>query len=408
MAVPGGKVSRVLMTGPLAPFADAYRAELRKRGYTPFSTVGALRQVGRLSRWLGEGGYRASDLSEEKVEQFLAWQRAGGRHRGQWSRPGLVCLLEVLDGLGVLAVRQPAPVGSPADLLLASFERHLLVERGLTAGAVRGYLLHARRFLGDLGSGGELAGLSASEVTDAVMRKACSGVSVSAVQLFVCALRAFLRFCFIEGLLENDLSQAALPIAGRRVSSLPKGISRKDAAALLAACDRRSALGRRDYALIVVLLRLGLRRGEAARLRLDDIDWHAGELLVCGKGGREDRLPLTADVGEAIASYLHRGRPGSDRRELFLQAKAPYEPIAPRTVGSAVQRACRRAGIGEFGAHRLRHTMACEMVKAEVPLGVIGQVLRHRSLQSTAIYARVDLDQLRGLAQSWPEGGEQR
>jgi integrase/recombinase XerD len=408
MAVLGGRVCRVLMTGPLAPFAGAYRAERRVRGYTPFSTEGALRQMGRLSCWLEENGYGASELSEEKVERFLAWQRAGGRHRSQWSRPGLVCLLEVLDGLGALAVGQPAPAGSPADLLLASFERYLLVERGLTAATVRGYLLHARRFLGDLGSGGELAGLSASDVTDAVMRKARSGVSVSAVQLFVCALRAFLRFCFIEGLLENDLAQAALSIASRRLLSLPKGISRKDGAALLAACDRRSALGRRDYALIIVLLRLGLRRGEAARLGLDDIDWRAGELVVRGKGGREDRLPLSADVGEAIASYLHRGRPRSDRRELFLQAKAPYEPIAPETVGSAVQRACRRAGIGELGAHRLRHTMACEMVKAEVPLGLIGQVLRHRNLQSTAIYARVDIDQLRRLAQPWPQGGEQR
>jgi integrase/recombinase XerD len=408
MAVSGGRVCRVLMAGPLAPFADAYRAERGARGYTPLATEGALRQMGRLSCWLQANGYRASELSEEKVEQFLAWQRAGGRHRSQWSRPALVCLLEVLDGLGVLAVAQPDPVGSPVDLLLASFERYLLVERGLTAAAVRGYLLHARRFLEDLGSGGELAGLSACEVTDAVMRKARSGVSVSAVQLFVCALRAFLRFCFIEGLLENDLSRAALSMSGRRPSSLPKGISRKDARALLAACDRRSALGRRDYALIVVLLRLGLRRGEVARLRLDDIDWRTGELVIHGKGGREDRLPLSADVGEAIASYLRRGRPGSDRRELFLRAKAPYGPIAPETVGSAVQRACRRAGIGELGAHRLRHTMACEMVKAEVPVGVIGQVLRHRSLQSTAIYARVDVDQLRGLARPWPEGGEQR
>jgi integrase len=180
-----------------------------------------------------------------------------------------------------------------------------------------------------------------------------------------------------------------------------------DAKALLASCDRRSALGRRDYALLVVLLRLGLRRSEVAGLCLDDIDWRAGEVVVRGKGAREDRLPLPADVGEAVAAYLRRGRPHGDRREVFLRARAPYGPIASATVASTVRRACRRAGIAEVGSHRLRHTVACGMVAAGVPLVQIAQVLRHHSLQSTAVYARVDLDQLRTLAEPWP-GGAQR
>jgi integrase/recombinase XerD len=396
------------MTGPLAPFADAYAAELRERGYTPLTTVNELRQVGRLSRWLEARGLSASELSSDRVEEFLAWQRAGGRHRCQWSRPGLVCLLELLRGLGVLATEQPAPAGSPTNLLLASFERYLLAERGLAASTVRGYLTHARWFLEGLAPERGLSGLTAGAVTSAVLRKASSGVSVSATQFFVSGLRAFLRFCLIERVVEADLAPAALAVTGRRRSSLPKGISRADAQALLRGCDRRRALGRRDYALLILLLRLGLRAGEVASLRLDDIDWRAGELVVRGKRGREDSMPLPADVGEALASYLRRGRPSSDRRELFLRARAPYEPIASATVRSTVRRACRRAGIAELGAHRLRHTTACEMVKAEVPLERIGQVLRHRSLQSTAIYARVDLDQLRLLAAPWPEGGTGR
>lgn len=407
MARPASRVSRVVMTGPLAPFADAYAAELRKRGYTPLSTVNELRQVARLSRWLQAGGRGASELSGELVEEFLVWQRAGGRHRAQWSRPGLICLQEVLRGLGVLALEQLEPASSPTDRLLASFERYLLVERGLAAGTVRGYLRHARRFLDGLASA-ELDGLTATDVTGAVLDKAGSGVSVSAAQYFVSALRAFLRFCFLEGLVEADLAQAALTVTGRRSSPLPRGISRADARALLDACDRRTALGRRDYALIVLLLRLGLRRGEVAALRLDDIDWRAGELVVRGKGSRCDRLPLPADVGRALASYLRRGRPASDRRELFLRARPPFDPIAAGTVASTVRRACRRAGIPEIGSHRLRHTTACELVGAQVPLERIGQVLRHRSLQSTAIYARVDLDGLRRLARPWPEGGAQR
>ena len=403
------RVSRVLMRGPVAPFAEAYAAELRARGYTRLSTVNQLRQVGRLSRWLEADGCEASELSRERIEEFLVWQRVGGRHRCQWSRPGLLCLLEVLYGLGVLAAAgEPAPAGSPTDLLLASFARYLLVERGLADGTVRGYVRHARRFLDGLPSGGALAGVSAGEVTGAVLGVAGSGVSVSATQYFMSGLRAFLRFCFVEGLLEADLSQAVLAVSGRRRSSLPQGIGRTDASALLAACDRRSRLGRRDYAVIILLLRLGLRRGEVARLRLDDVEWRAGELLVRGKGGRVDRLPLPADVGEAIASYLRRGRPASGRRELFLRARAPYEPVASGTVSSTVRRACRRAGIPEVGAHRLRHTTACEMVAAHVPLERIAQVLRHRSLQSTAIYARVDLDQLRLLAAPWPQEATER
>ena len=404
MVGPSSRVSRVLMTGPLAPFADAYSAELRERGYTPLTTVNELRQAGRLSRWLEAGGYRASELSGDRVEEFLVWQRAGGRHRCQWSRPGLVCLLEVLRGLGVLAVEEPAAAGSPTDLLLASFERYLVAERGLAAGTVCGYVTHARRFLDGLAPGRGLAGLTAGEVTGAVLRKAASGASVSATQYFVSGLRSFLRFCFVEGLVEADLSRAALAVTGRRRSPLPKGISRADAQALLGGCDRRRALGRRDYAVIITLLRLGLRAREVAGLTLDDIDWRAGEFVVRGKGGREDRLPLPADVGEAIASYLQRGRPTSDRREVFLRARAPYRPIASGTVSSTVRRACRHAGIPEVGAHRLRHTTACEMVAAHVPLQRIGQVLRHRSLQSTATYARVDLDQLRLLAAPWPGG----
>lgn len=204
-----------------------------------------------------------------------------------------------------------------------------------------------------------------------------------------------------------DLSQAALPVTGRRRSSLPRGITKADAVALVDRCDRRSAVGRRDYAVIVTLLRLGLRAREVASLSLDDIDWRAGELVVSGKGGRQDRLPLPAQVGEAIASYLRRGRPRSDSRAVFLAARAPFGPIAPGTVSSTVRRACRRAGIAEVGAHRLRHTVACEMVSAGVPLVQIAQVLRHHSLQTTAIYARVDLDRLRDLAAPWP-GDESR
>jgi site-specific recombinase XerD len=381
-------------------------AELRKRGYTARSVVNELRQVARLSRWLAEGNLTVTELDQHRVEDFIAFQRGDGRHRAQWSRPGLMCLLGVLENLGVLAEENPGPTASADEVLLASFQRYLLVERGLAAGTVRGYVDHARRFLAGLGPAGGLGAVNAAEVTSAVLRRS-ETVSVAAMQNFVAGLKAFLRFCFVEGLVAADLSEAALAITGRRRSSLPRGVSATDAKALLASCDRRSALGRRDYALLVIMLRLGLRRSEVAGLRLEDIDWRAGEVVVRGKGGRQDRLPLPAEVGEAVAAYLRRGRPHGDRREVFLRARAPYGPIASGTVASSVRRACRRAGIAEVGSHRLRHTVACEMVAAGVPLVDIAQVLRHRSLQTTAVYARVDVERLRLLAAPWP-GGEGR
>lgn len=403
MGRPTSKVSEVRVMGPLAPFAVDFKAKLMERGYTPLTVVNQLRQMGRLSRWIEDKGLTVAELSDERVEEFLACQRAVGCHRGSWSRPGLRCLLELLRGLGAVNSEGPVVVTSLMEVLLASFEGHLFAERGLAAGTVRGYVRHARRFLDGLSPSGGLARVTAGKVTEAVLRESAA-VSVSATQFFIAGLRSFLRFCFIEGLVEVDLSQAALPATGRRHSLLPRGITKADAGALLNSCDRRSALGRRDYAMIITLLRLGLRASEVAGLTLDDIDWRAGELVVRGKGAREDRLPLPSEVGEAIASYLQRGRPASDRREVFLRARAPFGPIAPGTVSSTVRRACRRAGVTEVGSHRLRHTVACDMVSAGVPLTQIAQVLRHHSLQSTAIYARVDLDQLRLLAAPWPQG----
>jgi site-specific recombinase XerD len=394
------------MREPIAPYAEAYRTELKMRGYTALSAVNELRQVARLSRWLAERDLTVAEFNARRVEEFIAFQRGNGIGRAQWSRPGLVCLLEVLGNLGVLGEEEPAPAASAEEFLLGAFERYLQGERGLAPGTVRGYVDRVRRFLAGLDLVGGLGSVAAADVTAAVLRESAA-MSVATAQNFVAALKSFLRFCFVEGLVARDLSEAALALTGRRRSSLPRGIGAANARSLLASCDRRSTLGRRDYAVLVILLRLGLRRSEVAGLCLDDIDWRAGEVVVRGKGGREDRLPLPADVGKAIAAYLRQGRRRGGRREVFLRARAPYGPMAPGTVSSTVRRACRRAGIAEVGSHRLRHTVACEMVAAGVPLVEIAQVLRHQSLQTTAVYARVDLERLRRLAPPWP-GGEGR
>lgn len=403
MVRPKTKVSKVLMVGPLVPFADDLSSRLAAAGYTPLSVVNQLRLLAHVSRWMDGHDYAVTDLTGEVLEEYLAAAHAAGRV-SLCSQGGLTHLLRALP-------IPPADPGPPADSsterLLAAFRQHLLDERGLAESTTTAYLLRASRFLAWTAADGNVAVLTAGDVTRAVLRESQS-VSVGSTQFFVAALRSFLRFCFVEGRITVDLAPAALAITGRRRSTLPRGIAPKDASALLRACDRRQAAGRRDYAVIMTLLRLGLRAEEVARLTLDDIDWRAAEIVVHGKGHRDERLPLPADVGEAIVGYLQRGRPETTRREVFLRSIAPTGPLSRGGVSFIVRYASVRAGLPPMGAHRLRHTLACEMVNANVPLPEIGQVLRHRNLASTANYARVDLEALRGLAQPWPSptGGE--
>jgi len=294
--------------------------------------------------------------------------------------------------------RSSATGTAPAEVLLDGFVSHLRRERGVTALTVEAYVSDVRRFLADRDAS-DLSGLTAAEVSNAVLGQLV-GRSPATVRRYGCALRSFLRYCHLVGLIERDLSAAALPVSGRRRSLLPQGISPTQAQALLGACDRRRATGRRDYAMIVLMLRLGLRAREVATLRLDDLDWRAGQITVHGKGGRVDQLPLP---GEAIASYLRRGRPlGATAREVFLHLLPPHVALARGGVTAIVASAARRAGLGVVRAHRLRHTAATDMLRAGAPLAEIGQVLRHRSSGSTAAYARVDVERLRTIARPWP------
>jgi integrase/recombinase XerD len=298
--------------------------------------------------------------------------------------------------------RSSVTSGSPADVLLDGFVCYLRRERGVTVLTVDAYVSDVRRFLAHRG-GNDLGELTAADVSKAVLSQV-AGRSPASVRRYGCALRSFLRYCYLAGLLEHDLSAAALPVSGRRRSLLPQGITPTQAKALLGACDRRRAVGRRDYAVIVLMLRLGLRANEVATLRLEDLDWRAGQITVHGKGSRIDRLPLPVDVGEAIAGYLRRGRPRTAAREVFVRVMPPPVGLTRSGPTSIVLGAAKRAGLGAVRAHRLRHTAASDMMRAGAPLTEIEQVLRHRSLGSTAAYARVDVERLRTIARPWPTG----
>lgn len=404
MSTPTSRVAPVWVYGPLASYADGFKESLAGKGYTALSTVNQLRLIGHLSTWLEAEQLAVGDLNTTRVEEFLLARRAAGFTALRTSK-ALSPLLDFLRASEVLPEPVEAAPMSATELILATFGRYLLSERALASSTAAAYVARVDRFLTGCAIDGDLSKVTAGAVTRAVLDESTTR-TVGSVQFFIVAVRSFLRFCCLEGLIDVDLSTAAPSMTGRRTPVLPQGIKQHEVRALLASCDRRQAIGRRDHAVLLLLIRLGLRAGEVARLRLEDIDWHAGQIMVRGKGGRHDLLPLPAEVGESLAGYLQRGRPNTTRREVFATVIAPLSPLTRGSVSTIVRRACVRSGVEPIGAHRLRHSLACDMVAAGTPLPEIGQVLRHRHLSSTTIYAKVDIVQLRTLALPWP--GESR
>ncbi len=395
-------ISPSLRSGPLASYADGFAEELLRRGYTVSGAAQHLRFIAHLNRWMLARDLDTSGLSVSLIERFLSERRTSGyvRYRTVMAmRP----LLGYLAPLGVLPEAEiPAP--EPADDLLERYRRFLIVERGLAETTARGYADAVRPFLaGRVGADSlDLAGLHTGDVTAFVLA-ACPHRAVGSAKMIVTALRSLLKWLHLAGLVSASLSGAVPAVAGWRLSGLPKGLQPDQVSRLLASCDRRRATGRRDYAVLLMLARLGLRAGEVAALSLDDIDWRRGEIVVRGKGNHADRLPLPADVGAAIAAYLRRGRPTTAQgRSVFVRAKAPRGPVTAQAVTMIVFEAGQRSGLGKIHAHRLRHTAATAMVRAGSSLAEVGQVLGHRSLHTTAIYAKVDRDALRVLARPWP------
>lgn len=391
------------VTGPLEPYALGFAAELTRLGYTAHSATGQVGVVAHLSRWMASERLVVEDLVEPVVERYMAVRRAAG-YTNYRTAKALVPLLGYLRGLGAAPPPSAPVVLTAVGELLARYHRYLIVERGLGGPTAHGYLDAVRPFLaGRAGQEGglELAGLTAADVTAFVLA-ACPGRAIGPAKLTVTALRSLLGFLHVEGVLAVPLGEAVPSVAGWRLSGLPRALEAEQVDRLLEAGDRRHAAGRRDLAILLLLVRLGLRAGEVAALNLDDIDWRAGELTVTGKGGRRDRLPVPADVGEMLADYCQRGRPPTTSRTLFVHGRAPFGPLSSGAVGHIVARAGERAGLGRIGAHRLRHTAASAMRRAGAPMFEIGQVLRHRFVVTTAIYAKDDLDALAGIARPWP------
>lgn len=396
--------SGVRVSGPLAAYAGGFSAYLAGHGYTPSSAVDQLRLMAHLSRWLAGQGADAAGLTAERVEEFLAVRR--GSHVRLVSPRALAPMLEFLRGLGVAPPQPPSVPSMNVDRLLEDYRCHLAGELGLAAGTIRLRETVARLFLAGLPEPVEehLSRLGGGEVTAFILRE-CPGRSGSAARTVVAGTRALLRFLYLDGYLPRPLTDSVPGVAGWSMTALPRAVEPQLAARLIASCDPASAVGRRDRAILVLLARLGLRGHEVAGLELDDVDWRAGEVVIRGKGHSRDRLPLPADVGEAVAGYLRHARPPSASRRLFLSARAPLAPLSASAIRSVVRDACRRAGLPRIGAHRLRHMTGTQMLRAGASLAEVGQVLRQRSALVTANYARVDRNALRALARPWPGGG---
>ena len=387
-------------TGPLARFAHQIRAELVQSGYSPSTIRQRQCRIAEFDRWLHACGITADALTPATIDDYVAVLRAAGG----WRQPKSATFIPVLNLLRQLGVSPMAPVPllTGREVLLHQFSHYLLQERALTLGTEKNYASSADVFLDALGlNGAENVGTVTAEQVLTFIARECSDRKVSSATILLTGVRAFLRWAFRAGLSETDLTGAVTGISARGRSTLPRSLSADAAAALLESCDRNGRTGRRDFAVLVLLTRMGLRAGEAAALTLEDLRWRAGEMVVRGKGGRTDILPLPVDVGEAISASLTDERPLPVNREVFLRVHAPIRGLTSAGVSEIVAAAARRANLPGVSAHRLRHTAATTMLRAGGSLAEVGQVLRHTSATTTAIYATVDHRALRQITQPW-------
>jgi site-specific recombinase XerD len=384
---------------------DGFYSSLRALGY-PRPTIRAkLCSIARLGDWMTKKRLGVIDLDEHHIDDFLVVERRCGRVT-------LLHLLAHLRNAGVVPMPPPVRDDSFGTAVLARYDEHLRSERGLATSTITRYRGFVREFVAERldGPTAQASTLRADEVR-AFLLKRVPRMPPKCAQLMAAALRSFLRFLFVRGETRGDLALAIPMVRQERLVSVPRHLPAEDVERLLAACDLSSMTGRRDYALLLLLARLGLRAGEIMALQLGDVRWREGEIVVRGKGQVHDRLPLLPDVGEALAIYIQKDRPAGPSRHVFICRKAPHRGFShPSSVTTIVMRALGRAGLTPptRGAHLLRHSLATTMVRRGASFAEIGQVLRHRSPNTTEIYAKVDLAALADVARPWPGAGGTR
>jgi integrase/recombinase XerD len=395
-------------TGPLASYLDAFARELSAQGFRRPSRAPQIRLVANFSRWLKANCVDLDVLADEHVERFLQRQKRRSSTR-DGRRARLHRLMAFLRRSGAVEPQPPIlrAEASQIDRVVDAFSEHLLHAQALSPATCRQYTPFAKQFLTErfAGSSVELGELAAGDVVGFIQRQS-SRLSPARAKCATIAMRSFLRYLRMRGEVLIDLAAAVPTVPNWSMTAIPRAIALDHLQAVLDRCRRDTPAGCRDYAILLLLARLGLRSGEIVSLTLDSIDWSRGCLTVVGsKGGQHSELPLPADVGSAIAEYLRRVRPRTDCRRLFLRVCAPIGSLGSQTsVGSIVRAAIARAGVNplHYGAHQFRHALACEMLRHGASLTEVGSLLRHQHQKTTAIYAKVDFAALRPLSLAWP------
>lgn len=400
----GRKTLRQMYQGPLGGYIDRLAAWYDVQGYSRGYAIACLKSVDRFGRWLEESAIKLRDVDEQLIGRYVV-QCPERLHLG--THVALRRLLVVMreDCTVPPAVSKPP---QPAQVLEQDFRQFLEKQRGLAVRTIEHYTEAARIFLAALHGRGQQdsSEWTAADVLTFVRRHAQARRPVHMQQLCT-GLRAFLRYLRFCGKTQRDLTSGVPRIAHWRLATIPKALTRAQVERTLAQCDRYSVLGRRNYAVLMLLARLGLRADEVRCLTLDDIDWRKGELTIRGKGRAPEPMPLPRAVGKALATYLAHGRPPSTSRAVFVRMVPPHTPFAASSVITSIaSKAIEAAAIDVpcKGAHVFRHTLATRMLGAGASLREIGHVLRHRDEDTTRIYAKVDLARLRSLAMPWPGG----
>lgn len=399
------RVLRRLRTSPFGDCIDLYFESFLASGYSKHHATSSITLLGDFVGWLTDRGFASRDINEQLVQAFLDW-RQRRRPLRAGDRSALRRLIAVLRAARLVAPAVP-PVLDPADQLLERYRRYLVQRRGLSAGSAEGYVWFNRRFLHDIAftTPDDFTRLTQADIVGYVERHAHDG-SPATAKILCARLRSLLRYVHVEGYVAHDLATCVPSVKRWRFASLPTSLSAKQLRQVFESCDRSSAVGRRDYAVLMMLARLGLRANEVATLTLDDIDWRSGLFHIQGKGRQRATMPLPSDIGSALADYLRHGRPASDTRRVFLRSCPPYVgfPTA-QGIRDIARRALKRAGVSglaHHGSHVLRHSLATALLRSGATLTQIGQVLRHRHHDTTRIYAKIDLASLRPLALAWP------
>ncbi len=395
-----------LHSGPAGPHMDDFACQLTREGYSYSTARRHLRGAGQLSIWAQTAGLTTKELEAGALERFRRYLASRGKLHTQAGLylPAFVgarLFIAFLQTRGIVATSPPSPAQAPPALLIA-FEHWMRTHRGVTGFTLKGYRPVLGAMLHTLGEQPEQ--YSAKTLRDFALDRA-SRHGHSQACIVLSAMRMFLRFLSTHGHCAAELIEAIPAIAGWRQAALPYALSAPELEGVLTVCDITTAIGSRDQAILLLLARLGLRAGDVAALTLSDIDWHQGTLRVCGKSRQAAQLPLPQDAGEAILHYLSHHRPAVAIGQVFITAVGPWRPIPRDLVGAVVARALRRASIEApaKGAHLLRHSAATAMLRQGLPLETIGAVLRHRSIETTSGYTKIDTELLAQVIQPWLE-----